>query len=166
MTGEVARGLATTVGGRDVRSVIATGNVLFRSSRSPRALERDLERACAEHYGRATEMVVKTASEWRALIAANPLAEMSSLAPTRVLVWAMRTPLPDAGLAQLRRRASATERVERTAAGDLYVYFDDQQTKLTAGFRLAALGAVGTNRNWNTARKITAALDEMERSRR
>lgn len=30
------------------------------------------------------------------------------------------------------------------------------------GFGLKSLGAVGTNRNWNTARKITAALDEME----
>jgi uncharacterized protein (DUF1697 family) len=164
VTGEVARSLALAAGGRDVRSVIATGNVLFRSSRAPRTLERDLERACAAHYGQATEMVVKTADEWRALMAANPFGPESLTSPSRVLVWAMRTPLPDAGLAQLVRRAGPDERVERTSDGDLYLYFGGPiaESKLPAGFRLSALGAVGTNRNWNTARKITAALAEME----
>jgi uncharacterized protein (DUF1697 family) len=119
------RGLAERAGGTDVRSVIATGNLLFRSDKAPRALERDLEAACEALYGRATEMVVKNAEEWRSLLAANPFPEEARAAPSRLLVWAMRTPLPDGGLDQLRRRARGAERIERTAEGDLYVWFGE-----------------------------------------
>lgn len=163
--GEEARRLVEAVGGADVRSVIATGNLVFRSAKAPRRLERELEAACAAEYGRATEMVVKTADEWRALLAANPFADQSAAAPARVLAWAMREPLPDHGLEQLRRRAGPDERVERTAEGDFYCWFGGQDvaaSKLPAGFGLKALGAVGTNRNWNTMMKITAVLDELE----
>lgn len=163
--GEEARGLAEAVGGTDVRSVIATGNLLFRSRKAPETLERELEAACARLYGKPTEFIVKTAAEWRALVRANPFPEESDKAPARVLAWAMRKPLPDSGLDQLRRRASADEKVERTKAGDLYIWFggaDISASKLPAGFGLKSLGAVGTNRNWNTMLKITAVLDEME----
>lgn len=163
--GEKARSLAEAAGATDVRSVGATGNLLFRSRKAPARLERELEAACAKLYGKPTEMVVKTAPQWRALMAANPFPAESARKPSHVLVWAMREPLPDAGLDQLRRRASAGEKVERTAQGDLYMWFggdDPDASKLPAGFGLKALGAVGTNRNWNTATKITAVLDEME----
>ena len=42
---------------------------------------------------------------------------------------------------------------------------DIDASKLPAGFGLKSLGAVGTNRNWNTVMKITAVLDEMEAAR-
>jgi len=163
--GEEARGLAEDVGGTDVRSVGATGNLLFRSRKAPAVLERELEAACARLYGRPTEMVVRTAPAWRALVAANPFSEQSAQAPSRVLAWAMRDPLPDIGLEQLRRRSGPEERVERTTDGDIYMWFgqaDVAASKLPAGFGLKALGAVGTNRNWNTMMKITAVLDAME----
>lgn len=162
--GAEIRGLAQAAGARDVRSVGATGNLLFRSRKALATLERDLEAACARLYGKPTEMVVRTAAEWRALLAANPFPEHTRTASARVLVWAMRDPLPDAGLDQLRRRAAKDETVERLASGDIYMWFggDIDASRLPAGFGLKALGAVGTNRNWNTAMKITAVLDEME----
>jgi uncharacterized protein (DUF1697 family) len=166
--GAEARALAEAVGGADVRSVIATGNLLFRSRKSPRTLERELEKACEAAFGRATEMVVKTADEWRALMAANPFPREAEADPRRVLVWAMREPLPDSGLAQLRRRAGPDEAIERTRDGDFYCWFggeDVNASRIPAGFGLKALGAVGTNRLWTTAVKITAVLDEMESNR-
>lgn len=163
--GEEARGLAEAAGATEVRSVIATGNLLFRSRKAPATLTRELEAACARLYGKPTEIVIKTAAEWRALMKANPFPGQSETSPARVLVWAMREPLPDSGLDQLRRRASAEEEVVRTRSGDIYMWFgggDPNTSKLPAGFGLKALGAVGTNRNWNTMMKITAALDGME----
>ena len=164
VSGFDVRALAEAAGGTDARSVIATGNVVFRSRKAPATLELEMEKACAAEFGRATEIVVKTADEWRALIAANPFPEEAEAHPARVLAWAMRDPLPDAGLDQLLRRAGPDERVERTASGDLYMWFGGaiDASKLPAGFGLKALGAVGTNRNWNTVMKITAVLDEME----
>jgi uncharacterized protein (DUF1697 family) len=164
VSGAHVRALAQAAGGTDARSVIATGNVVFRSRKAPATLEREMEKACAAEFGKPTEIIVRTADEWRALLAANPFPEKAETAPSRVLVWAMRDPLPDAGLAQLRRRAGPDERVERTAGGDIYMWFggDIDASKLPGGFGLKSLGAVGTNRNWNTVMKITAVLDEME----
>ena len=70
--GEDIRGLAAAIGATDVRSVGATGNLLFRSRKASARLERELEAACAHLYGKPTEVVVKTAAEWRALLKANP----------------------------------------------------------------------------------------------
>ena len=164
VSGADVRALAEAAGGTDARSVIATGNVVFRSRKAPATLEREMEAACAAAFGQPTEIVVKTADEWRALLAANPFSKQAGTAPARVLVWAMREPLPDAGLDQLRRRASPDETVVRTACGDIYMWFggDIDASKLSAGFGLKSLGAVGTNRNWNTVMKITAVLHEME----
>jgi len=127
-----------------------------------------MEKACAAAFGQPTEIIVKTADEWRALLRANPFREEAQTSPARLLVWAMRDPLPDRGLDQLLRRASADEKVVRTASGDTYMWFggaDINASRLPAGFGLKALGAVGTNRNWNTVMKITAVLDEMEAAR-
>lgn len=166
LSGRDVRALAEAIGAEDVRSVIATGNLLFRSAKAPRTLERELEAACAAAFGRPTEMVVKTPAEWRALMAANPFPEEAVRAPSRLLAWAMREPLPDHGLGQLRLRCLAGERVERTATGDFYCWFGEAPiagSKLAAGFGLKSLGAVGTNRNWNTVARITSVLVEMER---
>lgn len=164
VSGAAVCALAEAAGGTDARSVIATGNVVFRSRKAPATLEREMEKACAAEFGQATEIIVKTAEDWRALMAANPFPKQAATTPARVLVWAMRDPLPDTGLAQLRRRAGPDEKVERTAGGDIYMWFggDIDASKLPAGFGLKSLGAVGTNRNWNTARRITAVLDAME----
>ncbi|RZJ03202.1 MAG: DUF1697 domain-containing protein [Brevundimonas sp.] len=164
VSGADVRALAEAAGGTEARSVIATGNVVFRSRKAPATLEREMEKACLARFGKATEIVVRTAEDWRALLAANPFPKETEAAPAHVLVWVMRDPLPDAGLAQLRRRASPEERVERTVRGDIYMWFggDVDASRLPAGFGLKALGAVGTNRNWNTVARITAVLDEME----
>jgi len=160
-----ARALVEKVGGTDVRSVIATGNLVFRSRKAAATLERELEAACAALYGKPTEMVVKTAAQWRALMAANPFPKEAEKAPARLLVWAMRDPLPDSGLKQLQARATGAERLARTREGDLYIWFGEgniSDSKIAAGFGLKALGAVGTNRNWNTMAKVARVLDEME----
>lgn len=164
-----ARGLVEKVGGTEVSSVIATGNLIFRSRKAPRTLEQELEAECAAFYGKATEMVVKTAGEWRTMLAANPFPEAVEIAPSNLLVWAMREPIPLSGIEQLQRRAEKGEKVARIASGDFYIWFGPGRmtdSKVVAGFGLKQLGAVGTNRNWNTCRKIATALDALhEKSR-
>lgn len=166
VSGSDLRALVEAAGGTDARPVISTGNVVFRSRKAPATLEREMEAACAAEFGKASEIVVKTLGAWRAMVAANPFPDQARTAPARVLAWAMRDPLPDAGLAALQSRASGPERVERTKDGDLYMWFgagDISASRLPSAFGLKTLGAVGTNRNWNTVLKITAVVDEMAR---
>jgi uncharacterized protein (DUF1697 family) len=161
------RGLAEAIGGTDVRSVFATGNLVFRSRKTPARLERELEAACEARYGKATQFVVRTPELWQTLMAANPFLAQATRAPQRTLVWIMKTPVPEAGLDQLRRRARGDERIVRTG-GDFYIWFggDVFASKIPAGFGLRALGATGTNRNWNTMTRIAQLVDEMRRNAR
>lgn len=164
LSNDVLLDWGSAVGGRDCRAIGATGNLVFRSRKAPATLERELEAACARHFGGTTEIVVKTGEQWRALIAANPFIDEAAAVPAHLLVWAMRTPLPDAGLVQLERRARGDERIARVASGDLFMWFgagEIAQSKLPAGFGLSQLGAVGTNRNWNTARRISDAVEAL-----
>jgi uncharacterized protein (DUF1697 family) len=164
VTGADAEALAQAAGGTEPRSVMATGNVLFRSRRSPAALVKDIEAACKARFGQPTEIIVKTAEEWRALVAANPFKAAAKKTPNRVLLWVMREPVPVSGVAQLRRRAHASETITRLRSGDFYIHLgmpNRDDTKLVGGFGLNHLGAVGTNRTWTTVAAITKALDEM-----
>jgi uncharacterized protein (DUF1697 family) len=165
VTGVEAEALAKVAGGTDARSVMATGNVLFRSRRSTAALVKDIEAACKARLGQPTEIIVKTEKEWRALVAANPFKAAAKKTPNRVLLWVMREPVPVSGITQLRRRAHASETIARLRSGDFYIHLgmpNRDDTKLVGGFGLNHLGAVGTNRTWTTVAAITKALDEME----
>jgi uncharacterized protein (DUF1697 family) len=165
VTGEDVRKLVEAVGGTDARSVLATGNAVFRSTKSAAMLTKELEAACAKRFGKPTEIIVKTGAQWRRLVAANPFKRQAKSTPSRVLAWVMRSSVTAAGLAQLRRRAHPTEKIHRVAGGNFYIFFgrpNRDDTKIAAGFGLKALGAVGTNRTWTTISKITAALDDMK----
>ena len=165
VSGADACALAGAAGGEHPRAVMATGNVIFRSRKSPATLARDLEAACKARFGKATEMIVKTAEDWRALVEANPFKAAAKKTPNRVLVWLMREPVPASGVSQLRRRAAPSEKIVRLRSGDFYIHLglpNRDDTKLAAGFGLNHIGAVGTNRTWTTIAAITKALDEVE----
>jgi uncharacterized protein (DUF1697 family) len=165
ITAADVQALAQAAGGADARAVMATGNVLFRSRRSPAALVKDIEAACEQRFGKPTEIIVKTDEEWRALVSANPFKAAAKKTPNRVLVWIMREPVPVSGITQLRRRAHASERITRLRSGDFYIHLgmpNRDDTRLVAGFGLNHIGAVGTNRTWTTVAAITRALEEME----
>lgn len=161
VTGADVRALAEAAGGEDARSVLATGNVVFRSAKSAAVLTKAMEAACEARFGRATEIIVKTEAQWRAVTTANPFKRQAEATPSRVLLWVMRSPVTAAGLAQLRRRADESEKIRRVIGGNFYIFFgrpNRDDTKMAAGFGLKALGAVGTNRTWTTVAKITDAI--------
>jgi uncharacterized protein (DUF1697 family) len=167
VTGADAEALAEAAGGTEPRSIMATGNVIFRSRRSPAALVKDIEAACKTRFGQPTEIIIKTEEEWRALVAANPFKAAAKKTPNRVLVWVMREPVPPSGIAQLRRRAHASEKITRLRSGDFYIHLgmpNRDDTKLIGGFGLNHIGAVGTNRTWTTIAAIARVLDAMEAS--
>jgi uncharacterized protein (DUF1697 family) len=168
VTGKDARDLAEAIGAVNVRSVLATGNLVFLSRKSPATLTRELEAECEKRFGKPTEIIVKTQEEWMKLIAANPFVKGARSQPSRVLVWVMRSPVPEKGLAQLRRRAARSEKIVRTADGDFYIWLGRRErdaTKLVSGFGLKSLGAIGTNRTWATVSKITRLVEEMKANR-
>jgi uncharacterized protein (DUF1697 family) len=160
------RNLALELGFERPETLLATGNLIFDTgahdarARDARAIELRLEPAFAEAFGRTVPIIVRAAADWPALVAANPFPEASEHEPARVSVRVMRAPA-DAAVAE--RLAPYRTGAERLAIvdGDLWVHLPDG----VAGSRLATAvtpkraGGAGTFRNWNTIRRIAAALD-------
>ena len=70
------RGMLEKVGCEDPKTLIVSGNVVFRNAiASCDTVEKMLEAASTKHLGVTTDYFVRSAKEWNEIIAANPFAK-------------------------------------------------------------------------------------------
>jgi uncharacterized protein (DUF1697 family) len=152
--------VVSDAGAEPRRSVLSTGNIILESDRMPALLEQDLERSLLKLLGKPIPVFVRTAAEWRALVAANPFPEATRRDPSRVAARLMRG---DPSPAIRDRIAAAAGPGEAFAATDraLWLTTPDQ---LSTSALTRAVGAnwagAGTFRNASAVAKIMAALDD------
>jgi uncharacterized protein (DUF1697 family) len=135
-----------------VRTHLASGNVLLDSELPEADLAAALTRAIEAEFGLDVPVIVRTAEELAAVLAADPLGDLVT-DPSRYSVTFFAEPLdPD--------RVAAAPTVDGAASAmqsrELYLWLPDG---LTAGPAAnvrwdRVLGQAGTNRNWNTVRKL------------
>jgi len=150
------REMMESIGLRNPRTLIATGNALFDSDgASIPQIEERLETAFTRQFGRHIDTIVTTTTQWRDVAAANPFFEEGD--GTRIAVRVMRKPLDETALATLTPYATQGERM-KLVNGHLWLHFpqDPVRSRLGAQLTIKRLGP-GTVRNWNTVRR----LDEM-----
>ncbi len=155
------RALASELGLEAPRTVVATGNLLFKAdAEPPRQLESRIEAAFAARFGKHIAIIVRSGEDWLRLAASNPFPVEAAAAGNRVHVRVMREPM---GMAELERLAAYADHGEelRLAGGDLWIHF--KEALPSEGRLLGQLssrrGGVGTVRNWNTVAKIAAMLE-------
>ena len=142
------------------RTILQSGNLVFASDAvDPQALETRIEAAAKVDLGLETRVLVRSAAQWNALVAALPFPEFARDKPARLLAMPLRdAPAPPAE-ARLRAAIVGNERVaiHGTAA---YIAYPDGigRSKLTMALIERHLGTSGTCRNWNSVVKIAAAL--------
>ena len=149
------KAMAEGLGLRNVRTLVATGNLVFeaRAIESGR-LEQRLETAFEKTFGRHVDIIVRSAEEWLKLAAGNPFPADSAEAGDQVAVRVMRSPVPVESVAALQAYAAEDEKV-LPFAGDIWVVFSRERpsSRLLAAMNHKRLG-IGTSRNWNTVRKL------------
>ena len=140
-------------------TILQTGNLVFGSSEPAAALEARLEAELKARFGIATDVMVRDAQQWSALIAGNPFAEAAQADPSHLVVMPLKAaPEEDAAKAL---QAAVKGREQTAVEGDAaYIVYPDGigRSKLTIAVIEKALGVHGTARNWNTVRKIGATL--------
>ena len=96
--------------------------------------------------------MVRKAVEWRALIAANPLAEEASLEPARTLAIVLKT-APDPARAQALEAAGGERERIVVVGRTCYVHYPlgVGESRLSIEDKLKVRG---TGRNWNTVLKL------------
>lgn len=134
-------------GFEQVRTYIASGNAVFASKLKEGKVKALLEERLADHAGKPVGVLVRTAEEVAAVLAANPFR---SAPPDRtVAIFLDEAPAPNA-LDGIRG-----QRTERLALGarEIYVAYGDRM----ADSRLMIPAArAGTARNINTITRLAA----------
>ncbi|WP_175527105.1 DUF1697 domain-containing protein [Blastococcus tunisiensis] len=136
----------------DVRTHLASGNVLLDSDLPEAALSAALTRAIGEEFDLDVPVVVRTAQELGDVLAADPLGELVT-DPSRYSVTFFAEPLdPDRVAAAPAYEGAVLALRDR----ELYLWLPDGfRAGPAAGVRWdRVLGQAGTNRNWNTVRTL------------
>jgi uncharacterized protein (DUF1697 family) len=161
---EALRTLCGGLGLRDVQTYIQSGNVVFRQDTGdPEAAARRIEDGIQKSFGFRPNVVVRTTSELRKVIANNPFAGRPEVAPNRLLAVFMAS----APTRQAREQilAMPCEPEEMHIKGrELFVYYPNGMARPKIPLvRIEKLLQIpSTGRNWNTVNKLLAMAEELE----
>ena len=136
----------------EVRTFIASGNLVLDSALTEDELALDLAKAIEEEFGLDVPVVVRTGTELAAVLAEDPFGDVVT-DPSRYSVTFL--PEPPAK-AKIRELPSAEGGEYRVIGRELYLWLPEGMAVSPLGKwpwdRL--LGVAGTNRNWNTVTKL------------
>ena len=152
------RELLTQLGFADPRTLLQSGNAVFRSDKLTGAgLERLLEMETEKRLGLKTDFFVRIPEEWKEVIANNPFPEEAKSDPGHLLVVFLNR-APDAKDVEALQAAIKGREVVRAAGRQAYIVYPDGigKSKLTMAVIEKKLGSRGTGRNWNTVLKLGA----------
>ena len=155
------RALLIDLGFEKVRTLLNSGNAVFCSkNKTDDALEKLLETEFAKRAGRATEFFVRSAEDWKSIIARNPMTDEARRDPGHLLLVALKRAPSNQEVDALRAAIVGPEVVEADGK-QAYIYYPAGvgQSKLTAKLIEKKLGTQGTGRNWNTVLKLAALVE-------
>jgi uncharacterized protein (DUF1697 family) len=149
------RELLRSLGHEHVQTLILSGNAIFTSRRrSIPALEAEMEGTIRESFGFGIRVIIRTADELAAAVAANPFAATDDAG--LFALFLERDPEP-AWIAAVDRAAVAPDEF---SLGDRVVYVSLPDgflgSKALGVLTERRLGVAATNRNWKTVVKLLA----------
>jgi len=141
------RALCEKAGFTDVRTYIASGNVVFTSKLTATKALVTLEAVLSKRLDRAAQVLIRTADELEAVIAANPFPEAE---PNQLIVVFLSREESDSALDGWK--IPGRERL-KLVGRELFVHYADGmgESKLKVPF-----ADQGTGRNLNTVRALLA----------
>ena len=147
------KAIAEGLGLKNVRTYIASGNLLFASGKAEAAIKTALEAAVKRHMSRDVGVMVRTAKELAGVVEANPFAGEPG---NKVVAIFFDEPPPAGSL-----EAATNIADERLALGkrEIYVHYPSGQGRSKLNLRSRA---AGTARNMNTVAKLAELAREME----
>jgi uncharacterized protein (DUF1697 family) len=146
------KAMCEELGFSDVRTYIASGNVVFTSRKSEAAVKAALEKRLETYAGKPVGVLVRTADEMAKVLADNPFPK---LAPNRTMaVFLDRAPPADT-LATVRGQKDEKIKLGRR---EIYVHYGEGmgQSKL-----VIPAAKLGTARNMNTVATLAKMAAEL-----
>lgn len=136
----------------DVRTHLQSGNVVFRSERSPDAIAAEAEAALKREFGFAIRVLGRRHEDIARIGVANPFPDAD---PSRHVVVFLSVPPP----ADLRTRLEAVATTGETVhlgQRELHILFPEGigRSRITNAV-IERNGVVGTGRNWRTVMRLS-----------
>ena len=151
------RELLTAEGHGGVATLLQSGNVALDSDRTAAELARSVERALERRFGFPVPVVVRTAEELRAVVAADPLGAVVT-DPSRYVVSFSEDAVP-AAVAELLGSTDPGDDAFAVSGRELYLWCPHGQLDSPLAAALATSGgAPSTARNWRTVLKLAELL--------
>jgi uncharacterized protein (DUF1697 family) len=143
------------------RSVLQSGNLVFRADAREAEIERLLEKEARDRLNLATEFFVRSAREWRTIVAANPMSEEARHDPAHLLLTLTKTAVEPEQVEALRAAIVGPEKVSGHGR-HLYVFYPAGigRSRLTNALIERKLGTRVTARNWNTVMKLATIIED------
>jgi uncharacterized protein (DUF1697 family) len=156
------RNLLTELGLLEVRSLLQTGNLVFRTKNPKTAgLESLLEKEAAQRLDLTADIFVRSAVEWKQIIAANPFRGEAKRDPAHLIVTFLKQAPQEKAIETLRTSITGPEIIS-VDGRQVYIVYPSGigRSRLTNALVEKKLGTRGTARNWNTILKLDAAAEE------
>jgi uncharacterized protein (DUF1697 family) len=154
------RDLLTELGFVDVRSLLQTGNLVFRiNERRGIDLERLLEEA-AKRLDLQTDFFVRTAEEWKAIVSNNPFRDEAKRDAAHLVVMFLKR-APSAKDVEALQAAITGPEIVSADGGQAYIVYPAGigRSRLTNTLIERKLRTRGTARNWNTILKLASLAE-------
>lgn len=137
----------------DVRTYIASGNVVFSSKLDEKAVQKAIGQRLEQYAGKPVDVMVRTAAQMTAVLAENPFSEAPGNRATAIFLD--QPPPADA----LEHATGVKDEKMALGRREIYVHYGDGM----ADSRLKIPAAkMGTTRNMNTIAKLAAMAAEGE----
>ncbi len=152
--------LFAELGFKDAKSLLQSGNVVFNGgARDTKKIEKLLEDATKKRLGVETDYFVRSAEQWKRIVAALPFEKEAKEDPARLAAFVLKDS-PPRGTEQKLNDAIKGCEYARVIGSCAYIVYPDGmgRSKLTNAVVEKALGVRGTARNWNTVLKLLSAL--------
>jgi uncharacterized protein (DUF1697 family) len=146
------RAMLEDLGFTDVRSLLNSGNLVFKSKPTGPKLEALLEDAARRDLGLDTEFMVRTSQELKRIVSGNPFKKEAKADPGHLMVHFCKEAVPKTLKVSGRGREDY-----RVKGKNIYVAYPDGIGR--SKFKMAV---TSTARNWNTVLKLAKAVAEID----
>ncbi len=162
---DALRALYVSLGLHHPQTYVQSGNVIFTTAeRNLVRLARRIENGIEQSFGFRPDVMLRTASEMRDVVAGNPFATRQDIEPGKLLVnFLAAAPSPEARRRILQLQTDPEQL--RLAGRELYIYYPHGvgRSKLSTAVLERTLQTSSTGRNWNSVTKMLALAEALAR---
>ena len=154
------KSMVERLGFAEVTTLLASGNVVFKSDHSDGAvIEARLEEAL-KALGLSTDVLVRTPADIDRIIAADPFPDAAADHPSHYIVAFHRDPVPDGLIGRIPELYQGPERLAAIGR-ELYIDYAANigESKLPQAMARLRFPKLATARNWNTVLKLRGLLN-------